>query len=174
MTIHLIVAHGKNREIGYNNQLLWHLPTDLKRFRAITTGHIVVMGRKTFESIGRALPNRTNIVLTRDTSLSLPTDIKTYHSTDSIIRLSKNKEIYIIGGAEVYRAFLPFADRLYITLVNGTFKADSYFPEYDHILDHYTLIDNPTSIQPDPNEEFSYNFLNYQKNDSKKLEITDK
>ena len=100
MAINLIVAHGTNREIGYNNKLLWHVPSDLKRFKQITSGHIIVMGRKTFESIGYALPNRTNIVLTRDTSFTSP-NIVTQHSTDSILRLSQHKEIFIKGGSEV-------------------------------------------------------------------------
>lgn len=153
MTIHLIVAHGKNREIGYENNLLWHVPSDLKRFKQLTLNHIVVMGRKTYESIGHALPNRTNIVLTRDTSFTSP-DILTNHTTDSILRLSQGKEIYIIGGAEVYRAFLPYADGLLITKIMGQFKADTYFPEYEHLLHNYTLLEPPQTILKDQHNDY--------------------
>ena len=162
MAINLIVAHGTNREIGYNNKLLWHVPSDLKRFKQITSGHIIVMGRKTFESIGYALPNRTNIVLTRDTSFTSP-NIVTQHSTDSILRLSQHKEIFIIGGPEVYRAFLPFANGLYITKIIGDFKADTYFPEYEHLLENFTLTDPPQYLLKDTHNDYDSVFMRYTK-----------
>lgn len=161
--INLIVAHGEHREIGFENKLLWKLPKDMDRFVELTTGHTVVMGRKTYESIGRPLPNRENIVLTRDPEpVFLPQGVAPFDSTDSILRYSKDREIFIIGGAEVYKAFLPYADRLYITLVRGTFKADTYFPEYTHLLDNYVL-GKRADIQADEKNEYGMKFLTFEK-----------
>lgn len=127
----MIVAMDVNRGIGKDNQLLWHIPEDLQYFKSITSHKVVVMGRKTFESIGKPLPNRTNIILTRDPSYKAPGCL-VYHSIENI--LSENTmdddhaEVVIIGGAEIYNLFLPYADRLYITQVSGTFNADTFFP----------------------------------------------
>lgn len=161
--INIIVAHGENKEIGLNNELLWKLPKDMKRFKEITTGHTVVMGRKTFESIGRPLPNRENIVLTRDPEpVFLPQGVAPFDSTDSILCYSEGRELFIIGGAEVYKAFLPFADRLYITWVHGTFKADSYFPEYSHLLEQYKVTEY-NHIEADEKNTYDMRFITYEK-----------
>ena len=136
MTISIIAAMGKNREIGYKNELLWKLPNDMKFFRATTMGKPILVGRKTFESFGgKPLPGRTNIVITQD---------KDYHREGAEIvhsieeALSKGKtasapddEIMIIGGASFYEQLLPLSDRLYLTYVDGEFTADSWFPEFD-------------------------------------------
>ena len=128
--ISIIAAVGKDREIGKNNQLLWHIPEDLKHFKEITKNHAVIMGQKTFESIGRPLPNRLNVVLSKD-------DIKIdgceiAHSIDEAIEVGskENNEIFIIGGGLVYAQAIGLADKLYLTLVDANFDADVFFPEY--------------------------------------------
>lgn len=131
--ISAIVAMAKNRVIGKNNQLPWHLPADLKHFKLITTGHPILMGRKTYESIGKPLPNRTNIVLTRDKSYHAPGCL-VVNSLDEAIKFAEseeNKEIFIIGGAEIYRQLLGAIERIYLTVVQHEFEGDAYFPELD-------------------------------------------
>ncbi len=130
MTLSLIAAIGKNNELGKDNQLLWNLPADMKHFRDTTRGHAVIMGRKTFESIGKALPNRRNIVITRDQNYSAE-GIEVVHSMEEALELFKNtaEEVFNIGGAEIYKAGIPFANKLYITHVDEAFEADSFFPE---------------------------------------------
>ncbi|PLX21307.1 diacylglycerol kinase [Candidatus Parcubacteria bacterium] len=130
--ISIIVAIGKNNAIGLDNQLLWHIPEDLKHFKKITTGNIIVMGRKTYESIGRALPSRTNIIITRDTKFQAEGCI-IKHSLEEVFREAKSysdKEVFIIGGGEIYKQALPHADKLYLTIVDDEPKADTFFPEY--------------------------------------------
>lgn len=134
MKLSIIVAIGKNNEIGKDNDLLWRLPADLKRFKSITTGHAIVMGRKTFESLPKgALPNRTNVVLSRNTSFH-PENTLVYSSLDAaLIHLRDEEEVFIIGGAELYRQTLPIADKLYLTKVHATFaEADTFFPQIDY------------------------------------------
>ena len=128
--INIIVATSKNNQIGINNQLPWHIPEDLKYFKEKTDGHMIVMGRKTYESIGRPLPNRKNIVLTRDRHFK-PEGVTVIHSFEqALIMCSGEKESYIIGGGEIYQLFLPFTNRLYITLVNKIIEGDTQFPDY--------------------------------------------
>lgn len=136
--ISAIAAIGKNREIGKNNELLWKIPEDTKYFRDTTSGHPVIMGRKTWESMhSRALPNRTNIVVTRNPDFKAEGAIAVT-SVESAIAQAKghpgDDEIFIIGGAEIYKLALPLTDRLYITMVNGTFDADAFFPEYPEFI----------------------------------------
>nr|AIA17513.1 Dihydrofolate reductase [uncultured bacterium] len=130
--ISLIAAIGRNNELGKGNDLLWRLPSDQKFFRETTKGHTVIMGRKTFESIGGALPNRRNIVITRDKNYKKD-DAEVVNSLDEALDLSKtihDDEIFIIGGAEIYRQALPFADKLYMTHIDAADKgADAFFPE---------------------------------------------
>lgn len=126
-----IVAMSENRVIGKDNKLPWHLPADLKHFKEITTGHFIIMGRKTFESIGKSLPNRTNIVLSRDAGFNA-VGCQTLGSIDEAITQAKNAqqdEIFIIGGAEIYRQLLPKVRRLYLTIVHNHFEGDAWFPE---------------------------------------------
>lgn len=135
--ISLIAAIGKNNELGKNNQLLWNMPADMKHFRDTTRGHTVIMGRKTFESIGKPLPNRKNIIITRDKTY-LRHGVDVVHSLDEAIKLTKvstTEEIFIIGGAEIYKQGIAVADKLYITHVNANFpEADTFFPEIIPIL----------------------------------------
>jgi len=134
--ISLIAAIGKNNELGKKNKLLWDLPADMKHFRDTTKGCTVIMGQKTFESIGNPLPNRRNIVLTQDDSFQ-PQGVEIAHSLDELFKLlektsDKDKEIFIIGGGQIYKLFIEKADKLYITHVNAEFPdADTFFPEID-------------------------------------------
>ena len=126
----IIVALATNNAIGTNNNLLWHLPNDMKRFRDLTTGHTVIMGRKTFESLPKgALPNRTNVVITRNAQASFK-DCEIYNQLNSAIRHHRHEdEIFIIGGAAIYAQSIDIADKLYITLVHNVFDdADVFFP----------------------------------------------
>lgn len=128
--IALIAAISRNGQIGVNNQLPWHIKEDLQHFKSITSESTIVMGRKTFESIGRPLPNRRNIVLTRDITFKAE-GVEVVHSLDEILTLSNQvSDLFIIGGGEVYTLFLPYADKLYITLVDIDIEGDTYFPEY--------------------------------------------
>lgn len=132
--ISIIVATGRNREIGAKNKLLWKIPEELKRFKEITTGHPIIMGRKTHESIGRILPNRTNIIVTRDTAYDVDGAV-VVHSLEEALEKGKgsegSEEIFVIGGGEIFEQALPLADKLYVTLVDAEFpEADSFFPEY--------------------------------------------
>lgn len=129
--ISLIVAHDENRVIGYNNTMPWHLPGDLAYFKKTTMGKPMIMGRKTFESIGKPLPGRTNIVITRDTDYKRE-GIVVVHSFEEALEVVKkeNKEIMVIGGEQIFRLALPIADILYVTKIQHSFKGDTYFPEY--------------------------------------------
>jgi dihydrofolate reductase len=128
----IIAVIGKNRELGKDNHLLWNLPGDLKRFRVITRGHSVIMGRKTFRSIGRPLPNRTNIVISRQEKIH---GVIVAHSLDEAIEKAKsasgNEEIFVIGGGSVYAQAIDKADRLYLTVVDAVAPgADTFFPDF--------------------------------------------
>jgi len=133
--ISLLVAISKNRAIGKENQLLFSIPADLKRFKQLTLNHPVIMGRKTFESIGRPLPERTNIVITRDRGYKAEGVTVTYSLTEAIetARNTEQQEIFIIGGGQIYEAAMPVADRLYVTVIDTHVdNADTFFPEYPH------------------------------------------
>ncbi|MDR0506704.1 MAG: dihydrofolate reductase [Dysgonamonadaceae bacterium] len=133
MTVSIIVAIGKNGEIGKGNSLLCHLPADLKHFKEITSGHTIIMGRKTFESLpSGALPNRRNIVISRNSELKLE-GAEVCQSLDyAFLKLVDENEVFIIGGAQIYELALPFADRLYITKIHAAFPdADVFFPDVD-------------------------------------------
>ena len=131
--ISLIAALAKqDRAIGFENALLWHIPEDFRYFKETTSGHVVIMGENTYRSIGRPLPNRTNIILSLDPDF-LPEGCVVVHSIEEALeraRAVESEEIFLCGGASVYRQFLPIADRLYLTLVEGSYEADTFFPEY--------------------------------------------
>ncbi|MBI4452035.1 dihydrofolate reductase [Candidatus Woesearchaeota archaeon] len=128
-TVSLIAALGKNGAIGNENKLIWRIPADMKRFKELTTGKSVVMGRKTFESIGRPLPNRKNIVITSDRNYKAE-GCTVVHSLDDALRAAGDGEVMIIGGAQIYAEFLPKADKMYLTMIEKEFEGDAYFPEY--------------------------------------------
>lgn len=131
-TISIIAALDENRAIGKDNKLLWHIPDDLRRFKRLTLHHPVIMGRKTYESIGRLLPERTNIIVTANPYYKVPGAIIT-QSIEAALNEAKKidpKEIFIIGGAKIYQEAIIYADKLYVTLVKGIYDADAYFPDY--------------------------------------------
>lgn len=127
----IIVAVAKNGVIGLNNTLPWHLPEDLKRFRALTTGHHIIMGRKTYESLGRLLPGRTTVIVTRNQDYQLEGALVA-HSLEAAIALCKNdNEAFLIGGAELYQAGVKLANKLYLTEIDLDIAGDAFFPEFD-------------------------------------------
>jgi len=128
-----IVAVAKNNVIGKDNKLIWHLPEDLKRFKNITTGKVIIMGRKTFESLGRVLPNRKHVILCNDMEMNIENE--NVEILDSIEKLDKyinsDEECFVIGGATIYKILMPYVEKLYITEINQEFEGDVYFPEID-------------------------------------------
>ena len=132
--ISIVVAIDNNRLIGDSkaNKMLWHIPGELKRFRQITTGHPIIMGRKTYESIGKPLPNRTNIIITRDIEYKVDGAV-VVHSLEEAIDQAKaidNNEIFIIGGGQIFNEAISYADKIYLTIVEGEFTGNVYFPDY--------------------------------------------
>jgi dihydrofolate reductase len=160
--ITIIAAVARNRAIGYENKLIYWLPNDLKRFKALTTGHTIIMGRNTFLSLPKgALPNRRNIVLTRSQK-DFPGCEVFASLEDALAHCDKDEDVYIIGGASVYRQALPLADRLCLTEIDDTpEKADTFFPPYDDWKE-LSREDYPTGNRHD----FPYSFVDYVKTES--------
>lgn len=130
----IIVAVASNNVIGANNKLLWHISEDLKRFKTITTGHKILMGRKTFESLPCILPNRHHIVITRDTNFKVDDErVTVINDINEVIKeyQNSNEEVFVIGGGEIYKQLLPYANKIYLTKVNKVYEGDTYFPEMD-------------------------------------------
>ena len=133
--ISIIAAIGSNRELGKDNKLLWHIPEDFARFKKITSGHPVIMGRTTYESIGKPLSERTNIIVTHDRNYKAAGCVIA-HSLEEAIEIAQAKsasvplEIFIIGGGQIYEQSIKYADKLYLTIVKGNYKADTFFPDY--------------------------------------------
>ena len=141
MTLTAIVAMTPERIIGRDNKLPWHFPEDLKFFKRTTSGHPVVMGRKTFDSIGRPLPNRQNIVLTRDHSWAAE-GVEVIHSPDELASLPlQTPSVFIMGGAEIYTLFLPHLDELLVSWVHERHGGDTVFPEFDDQFPSYELVE---------------------------------
>jgi dihydrofolate reductase len=129
LKITLIVAAAENNAIGKDNKMLWHLPDDFKYFKNKTTDHSIVMGRKTYDSMGKALPNRRNIVLTRDEDWSAD-EVDVANSIHEVLTYCRDeREVFIIGGGNIYKQWLPYANRILLTRVHATFEADAFFPE---------------------------------------------
>lgn len=151
--ISLIVAHDQNRVIGHENKLPWYLPGDLKYFKEQTMGKPMIMGRKTFESIGKPLPGRRNIVVTRNVGFQHE-GIEVATSVEEAIKLAGNvEEIMIIGGEQIFDLTLPIADRLYITYIEHTFEGDTYFPQYE---DDWKMVSKSEPIETDAGYSFYY------------------
>lgn len=132
MKISMIVAYGKNWEIGLNNQMIWHIPEDFKNFKAITSGHHILMGRKTFESIGKPLPNRTSLVLTRGEFSH--DEVHTFSDVQeafNFARKNAEEELFIIGGANIYETLFPYVDKMYLSEVDYDGEADAYLKQID-------------------------------------------
>lgn len=156
--ISIIVAVAHHQVIGINNTLPWHLPEDLKRFRHLTTGHHIIMGRKTYESLGRLLPQRTTVIVTRNQYYQLEGALIA-HSLEEAIALSQNdEEAFIIGGAELYQDGLKFANKLYMTEVDLSVEGDAFFPKLDLNLWQETSREEHTSAQG-----LSFNYLIYKR-----------
>ncbi len=147
--ISLFVAiQKKDRGIGLRNELLFRIPDDLKRFKALTMGHPIIMGRKTFDSIGRPLPGRTNIVITRQ-NIEIPGVVVTNSLEDALLRAREIDEtIFVIGGAEIYKHALPFADRLYVTEVESNVPSDTFFPDYSEFKKVFSKEEHLEDILP--------------------------
>lgn len=161
--ISIIVAIAQNGAIGYKGDLIYHLSADLRRLKELTTGHTVIMGRKTFESLPKgALPNRRNIVLTRQQGVSYP-GTEVYSSLDEALsKCARDEKVYIMGGAQVYTQALPIADELEITLVNDTpALADTFFPEFGS--DESWHLINREDHSPDEKNPYPYTFLTYRR-----------
>ena len=156
----IIAAVSINNVIGNNNKLIWKLSNDLKRFKNLTTNHSVIMGRKTFESLPNPLPDRNNIVITRDTNYSKP-NIQVCSSIENAINLTKtDTQPFIIGGGEIYTQTINIVDRIELTRVHEEFDGDAYFPEIP--LDIFELI-NEENYNSDLENEFDYSYLTYKK-----------
>ena len=127
--ITMIAAVGENNELGKDNDLVWHLPNDFKRFKELTTGHHIIMGRKTFESFPKPLPNRTHVVITRDKSYYKEGAVIVHSMEEAIAKTIVDEQPFIIGGGEIYKVGLTFAERIELTRVHDDFEADTYFPD---------------------------------------------
>jgi len=155
MIISIMVAIAENHAIGKNNQLLWRLPADLKHFKDTTSGHTVIMGRKTFDSVGKPLPNRRNIVISRNASLEIP-GAEVVTDLDAAIALcDDNEEVFIVGGAEIYKMAMGITDKIYLTVVKGNFEADTFFPPIDTRFWEET---DKISFEPDEKNAWAYTF----------------
>lgn len=154
----MIAAMANNRVIGKNNQMPWHLPADLKHFKSVTSGKVVIMGRLTYESIGKALPNRLNIVVTKSLDYCLE-DASVVHSCEQALEVAKqhSDEVMIIGGGTIYKYFLPLASTLYLTQIDLDVDGDTVFPDYQAQADW--SISEQISHQKDDKNPYNYRFL---------------
>ena len=160
-TISIIVAIAENNAIGKDNKLLWHLPDDLKRFKRLTSGHPVIMGKKTFESLPiKPLPNRTNIVLSDIPDDKIDGCVMAYSIDDALSKCPEGEECFVMGGGMVYKQFLEIADRLYITFIHKYFDADTFFPEVN--FDKWALVEEEKH-EDEGNYGFSFTYTVYEK-----------
>ncbi len=171
MILSIIAAIGKNNSLGKDNHLLWQMPADMKHFKEITTGHTVIMGRKTFESIGRPLPNRTNIVITRETNYS-PDGVDVVHSIEEALKIASLEqgrkfeenqdevEVFVIGGGQIYTEAIEKANKLYITEIESSPEADTFFPEIK--MDVWKELSREPHM-PDEKNPLPYSFVTYSR-----------
>ncbi|MEE9130243.1 MAG: dihydrofolate reductase [Phycisphaerales bacterium] len=160
MKISVIAAMSENRVIGRDGALPWHLPADLARFKSITTGHTVIMGRKTFESVGQPLPNRRTIVITRNNDYQCA-GVFIAHGLDAALdHAAREDEIFILGGEAIYRIALPRADRLYLTIVHATIQGDTHFPPFDP--DRWKLVEDERH-EADDRHAYAFSFRRYER-----------
>ena len=161
MIISMIAAMANNRVIGLDNKMPWHLPADLQHFKAVTTGKPVIMGRKTFESIGRPLPGRRNIIITRNSEYTAQ-GIEVVTTPDAALELvATAEEVMIIGGGNIYEQFLPKAERLYLTFIDLDVKGDTQFPDYNKVANWY--VKEEQENHPDDKNLSSYKFVTLYK-----------
>lgn len=158
--VKILVACDENRVIGKNNTLIWHLPADLKRFKELTTGQVIIMGRKTYESIGRPLPNRINIVITRQTGYQ-PTGVIIVHSLEEALLKAKSLhrgDIYVVGGAEIYLQSMDLADEIELTQLHDIFDGDAFFPIIEE--QNWQMVSKERGITDEKNP-YQYSFVRY-------------
>jgi dihydrofolate reductase len=159
MIVSIVVAISENHAIGKDNKLLWYLPNDLKHFKNITTGHTVIMGRKTYESVGKPLPNRRNIIITRQNMTVEGCEV--VNSIDAALALCITEdEVFIVGGAEIYKQSLSKTDRIYITIVHKKFEGDTYFPEIEGNIWKETERED---YEPDEKNLLPYSFITFER-----------
>lgn len=157
----IIVAAAENNAIGRGNQLIWHLSDDLKRFKTLTSGHHIIMGRKTFESFPKPLPNRTHIVITRQKDYTAPDGVIIVHSLEDAIDAAKSdKQPFIIGGGQIYKQAMSLADKIELTRVHEDFEADAFFPEIDTTVWKET---NSTFNKKDADHDYEFSFITYER-----------
>jgi dihydrofolate reductase len=156
--ITIIAAIAKNNALGKDNKLIWHLPADLKRFKKVTLGHHIIMGRKTFESLGKPLPNRTTIIITRNKNFTQHGCIVVNSLNEAIEATKEDENPYILGGAEIYKQALDIADKLDLTFVHQNFEADVFFPEIDFKIWKETSRED---FKSDEKNKFNYSFVTY-------------
>ncbi len=164
-TLSLMVAMAENRVIGSRNDLPWHLPKDFQRFKDHTKGHNIIMGRKTFESLGgKPLPKRTNIIITRQRNYQSPnsTVVGSLHEALQYVGRTNDPEPFVIGGGEIYRQALPFAERIYLTIVHTQIDGDTFFPEFDP---EEWQVTEKTPIPTDEKHDFPFTFYTYERVD---------
>ena len=156
----IIVAKASNNVIGKNNSLIWHLPEDLKRFKSLTTGHTIIMGRKTFESLGRVLPNRKHVILCNDMEMNIENEnVEVLEDISMLDKyINSEEENFIIGGATIYRLLMPYANKMYITEINQEFDGDVTFPEINK--DEWKVIDIEKGLKDEKNP-YDYNYVTY-------------
>jgi len=156
--INVIAAMACNRVIGINNTLPWRLPADLQHFKALTMGHHIIMGRKTFESIGKPLPGRTTVIVTRDTHYRVAGCLTATSIDAAIAACGEDPEIFFVGGAALYSQILPRADRLYLTEIQAEYAGDAWFPEFDRA--DWREVERQENISPDG---LGYHFVTYER-----------
>lgn len=160
MILSLIVAASENHVIGINNTLPWHLSEDLKRFKKLTMGSPIIMGRKTFESIGRALPGRDNIVITKNNAFNFEGIIKVNSIDEAIHKVKNSEEVFFIGGATIYEQIIDLVDRIYLTKVYSTIDGDTFFP--NHWENHFKIVYQSERLN-DEKSDLDYQFIDYRR-----------
>ena len=160
MRIAIIVAMAQNRVIGRDNQLPWHLPADLRHFKANTMGKPIIMGRKTWESIGRPLPGRSNIVVTRDRDYTADGCVVVHSLDEALAAATGHDEVMVIGGAEFYRQVLPEATTLYLTQIHDAIQGDAFFPELD--MEQWQEVERQ-DFEPDEKNPHAYSFIRLER-----------
>ena len=158
--ISILVAMAKNRTIGIDNTLPWRIPEDLKHFKALTMGHHMIMGRKTFESIGKPLPGRTTVVVSRDRSLKIDGCVVAHSLQEAVAACANDPQIFMVGGADIYAQALGLADKLYITEIQQDVAGDAWFPEFDRSEWLEMLREKHRQETPEPLE---YHFVEYRR-----------
>ena len=157
--VSIIVAVSKNNVIGKDNQLIWHLPADLKHFKKLTTGHHIIMGRKTFESIGKALPNRVSVIITRQKNYKQENCIITHSLKEAINKAKEDTEIFIIGGASIYEEAIKLSDKIYLTSIDDNFEGDTFFPTIN--WSEWEKIEEQ-KFEADKKNKYNYSFITFE------------